>query len=325
MRHTLFVLLAVASACNGPASTADTDLLLGRDTADTDADDSDVVDSDVVDTDADDSDVVDSHIADTDAADTDEIDTDIADTDGDTARPLHRGWCFEGAGEDTTDTAHDSAPTWFDTGTWAHLLANGAVGDWMGRLRTSADQRAVFSTLGWQSRNLIVGLRDPDLTPGRADLAVVAYLGDSSSTGTQGLPGVTRTATLAVPATWAVRWTTDNSALELWAWRAGAWHLEPLPAHMRAVPTTDAPGVELQIPFTLLGCDPASTATWMLVDQTTGATTSASPSESIVEGADPDVGCAFTFDPRLGHALTYLLGQCGQTRRPGMYLDTSTP
>ena len=310
MRHTLFMLLAVASACNGPASTADTDLLLGQDTADTDAADSDVVDSDTTETDV---------------VDSDGIDTDLADTDGDTARPLHRGWCFEGPGQDTSDTGHDSAPTWFETGIHAYLSADGSVADWQARLRTSADARAVFSTLGWRSRNLIVGLRDPDLSPGRADLAVVAYLGDSSSTGTQGLPGVTRTPALAIPATWAVRWTTDNSALELWAWNAGAWHPQTLPAHMRAVPATDAPGVELQIPFTLLGCDPASTATWMLVDTTTGATTSASPSESIVEGADPDVGCAFTFDPRLGHALTYLLGQCGQTRRPGMYLDTSTP
>jgi hypothetical protein len=299
MRYALALGVAFVAACDAPPAATDTDVAADSDTA----------------------------AADTDPVDTDRVDTDaLADTDAtDTARPTHRGWCFEGPGEDTGDTAHDSAPTWYDTGIHAFLYVDGSVSDWQARLRTSADARAVFSTLGWRSRSLFLGLRDPDLVPGRPDLELIAYLGDSHSHATQGLPGVTRTAALAVPATWAVRWTTDNSRLELWAWHAGAWHAQPLPDHLRAVPTTDAPAVELQIPFTLLGCDPASTATWMLVDRSTGATTSASPSESLVEGLDADVGCAFTFDPHLGHALTYLLGQCGQTRRPDGALDTSTP
>ncbi len=293
------------TACGGPADegTDDTDV---PETDDTDVPETD--DTDVVETD-----------------DTDVVETDATDgtdaTDETDAAPTRR-WCY-GAGE---HSAGETAVSWYDTSTTAQVWPDGSVYDWTQRerLKTSTPARAAFAYLGWTPTRLLLGLRHPGLTVGRADLELVAYLGDETSTARVGLPGVAETPDLTVPASWAVRWPTTGGSPSLQRWDGASWQVEVLPADLVAVRLTDAPGVEVAVPFSLLGCSGTTTASWMLVDRAdAGRTTASSPANAVEEGPDADVTCAYTFDPKRQKAFNQVRHSCDQGRRPVAESDTA--
>ena len=202
---------------------------------------------------------------------------------------------------------------WLDTGTIARFAVDGDPRDWdrRGRFTTSSPLPS-RATLGWDTNQLLVGLYHEDLGAPRPDLYLVVYLGDPSATARVGLTTGGQQPTLAGPARWAVRWRVDGAPIELWRAGAQGWHPTPAPRGLEAV-GHDAT-VELAVPFELIGCDPLSTAIWMLVDTSAQRTYAASPAGALVDGDDPDVACAYTFNPERQNAVRQMFGDCGQPR-----------
>jgi len=279
------------------------------------------LDSDVPDTDADttaaDTDLTpDTGLRETAAVDAD-TDTDLTPdtrlTDTavvDTGFPAGPWSCIAG---DTADSAYRG---WNDTGASSSIHVDGDDSEWTWHFVTSSAGSS-RANLVWSYERLLFGLSHPDLATPSADRYVVAYIGDPGATALSGLRIGGQRPALPGPARWAVRWRTDDGALELWRAVSGRWIPQAVPHDLiaRSTPGT----VELAVPFTLIGCGAPMGATWMIVDADSGLTYAANPAHAIEDGADPDIACVYRFDPSRENAYNQIRHQCDQ---PPSMLDT---
>ena len=181
---------------------------------------------------------------------------------------------------------------------WAHTATVDGSADEYGPDETFAVAGGTFH-LTWDATTLYLAATHPDVATGGPQHWLLVYLGDGQRGATSGVPLNTQQPQLAVPMTHLVRYKADGSYDDLMAftggteWSTTAGWLSAGPGQVAEAGQT----VELAIPLAGISDDTLVVAAyWLFEGEGYESSYAALPAAAFIDGYDPDVGLALSFD-----------------------------